>query len=93
MTKITIVNVVATASLNQELDFDKIREAKEVFHDSDVYYGNAAYFKTEGMQGKVSFFLSGKMISVGTKSEKKAVEELNIAMNFLAEKGFVKRFC
>ena len=84
-----IVNVVATASVNMAVDFKKLREYKEIFHDSDVYSGRVAYFKTGQMQGKVSIFLSGKMISVGTKSEVQAQKELEMAKGFLMEKGFV----
>lgn len=84
-----IVNVVATASLNTGVDFEKLRMYREIFHDSDVYGGRVAYFKTEQMQGKVSIFLSGKMISVGTKSEVQARKELEMAKCFLVDKDFV----
>jgi len=36
MVKIEIVNVVATASTNQKLDFEEVRSYKEIFHDTDV---------------------------------------------------------
>ena len=85
-----IVNVVATASVGQELDFDQLRQCKEIFYDSDVYGGRVAYFKTEKMQGKVSMFNTGKMISVGTKSETQALQELELAVSFLVENGFAK---
>ncbi|MDR0493306.1 MAG: hypothetical protein LBH74_06695 [Nitrososphaerota archaeon] len=90
MVKIQIVNVVATASVNQPMDFEELRTYGEIFHNSDVYYGRVAYFKTNQMQGKVSIFLSGKMISVGTKSEEQANKELQLAKQFLFDKGFIK---
>ena len=90
MSKIEIVNVVATASLNQQIDFDELRKFREILHDSDVYGGRVAYFKTARMKGKVSIFLSGKMISVGTKSEVQAFKELDVAQQFLSKKGLVK---
>jgi TATA-box binding protein (TBP) (component of TFIID and TFIIIB) len=90
MTKAEIVNVIATASINQEMDFDALRQAKEIFHDSDVYGGRVAYFKKAGMQGKVSIFASGKLISIGTKSESQAFNELETTATFLAEKKFAK---
>lgn len=95
LAKISIVNVVATASLGQELDFSELREFKEIFHDSDVYGGRVAYFKTCEMEGRVSLFSSGKMISVGTKSEQRAFHELKHAMSFLVENGFARalRLC
>jgi TATA-box binding protein (TBP) (component of TFIID and TFIIIB) len=90
MVKVKIVNVVATASVNQPMDFEVLRKCKEIFHDSDVYGGRVAYFKPESLQGRVSIFLSGKMISVGTKSEKQAQTELHMAKQFLLDKGFIK---
>jgi TATA-box binding protein (TBP) (component of TFIID and TFIIIB) len=90
MVKTAIVNVVATASVDQKLDFEKLRKFKEIFHDSNVYGGRVAYFKTAFMEGRVSIFASGKMISVGTKSERKAFCELKSTMKFLVDKGFVR---
>src|SRR3990170_2847547 len=90
MTQTKIVNVVATASVNQELDLHELRQHKEIFHDSKVYGGRVAYFKTPKMKGKVSIFPSGKMISVGTRTGKNALRELKMAMKFLIEKGFAK---
>jgi TATA-box binding protein (TBP) (component of TFIID and TFIIIB) len=90
LVKVTIVNVVATASLNQPMDFEELRRYGEIFHDSDVYSGRVAYFKTKQMQGRVSIFSSGKMISVGTKNETQAQKELQLAKQFLVEKGLIK---
>ena len=91
MIKTAIVNVVMTASLNQTLDFDEIRKFREIFHDTEVYGGRVAYFKTSNMGGRVSLFPSGKMISVGTRSEKRAFSELNQAMRFLVQIGSIKK--
>jgi transcription initiation factor TFIID TATA-box-binding protein len=90
VTKTEIVNVVATASIDQQVDFDQLRKHKEIFHDSDVYGGRVAYYKTAKMQGRVSIFISGKMISVGTKSETQAAKELELAKQFLIQNGFAK---
>lgn len=87
----SIVNVVATANLQQNVDFELIRQYPEIFHDSDVYSGRVAYFKEKRMEGKVSIFHSGKMISVGTKTEEEAHKELQMAANYLAEKGALKK--
>lgn len=89
MTKTTIVNVVATAALNQEIDLAELRQFKEIFYDSEVYGGRVAYFKTGTMQDKVTIFTSGKMISVGTRSEDAAFHELEAAKEFLVKKGIV----
>lgn len=91
MFALRIVNVVATATLNQEIDFEELRKEPEVFHDSNVYGGRVAYFKDKGMQGKVSIFISGKLISVGTKSEEQASIELEHVAKFLVEKGFINQ--
>jgi transcription initiation factor TFIID TATA-box-binding protein len=91
MVRTAVVNVVATASLDQELDFCEMSKFKEIFHDSDVYGGRVAYFKTSDMEGRVSLFASGKMISVGTKSEQEASQELESAMLFLVERSLVKK--
>lgn len=90
MTKTEIVNVVATAALNQEIDLEEIRKFEGFFHDSDVYGGRVAYFKTNKMEGKVSIFSSGKLISVGTKSEDAAFRELETTKNLLVKKGLIK---
>lgn len=89
MIKTAIVNVVATAALNQRLDLGELGKLEEILHDSEIYGGLAAYF-TSGIRGKVSIFASGKMISIGTKSEKEAVYELEYVKRFLIEKGFIK---
>ncbi len=90
MAKVDIVNVVATASLNQPINFNELAKCKEIIYSSNIYCGRVAYFKTEKMEGKVSIFASGKMISAGTKSESKAFGELVFTMNFLAAEGLVK---
>jgi transcription initiation factor TFIID TATA-box-binding protein len=91
LVKSKIVNVVATASLDLPMDFEELRKYREIFHDSDVYGGRVAYFKTAEMEGKVSIFLSGKMISVGTKSEAQAFKELKLARSFLVKKKLAKK--
>jgi len=72
MTNVKIVNVVATATLNQCMDFSKLNQFVEITHNLHTYQGRVAYFKASKMEGKVSIFKSGKMISVGTKSEAQA---------------------
>ena len=90
MIETRIVNVVVTAFLNQKPDFEELRKCKEIFQDPEVYGGRVAYFKKEKMQGSVSIFTSGKMIGVGTKSEREAFNELETTVQFLAEKGYIK---
>jgi transcription initiation factor TFIID TATA-box-binding protein len=90
MVKTEIVNVVATASLDQGIPLDVLSKFPEILYNSEVYGGRVAYFKTNRMEGKVSIFSSGKMISVGTKSEKQAFKELEQAKKFLIEKELAK---
>jgi transcription initiation factor TFIID TATA-box-binding protein len=90
MTKAGVVNVVATATLNQKLNLDEIAKFKGILRDPNIYGGRVAYFKCSNMRGKVSIFASGKMISTGTISEEQARRELEYAKEFLVKRGFVK---
>lgn len=80
-----IVNVVATAALDRTMDLESLHElfSHAVIHDQDIYGGRVAYFKSKNMEGKVSIFTSGKMISVGTKSVEKAIRELKLVATTL----------
>jgi len=76
-----IVNVVATASLDCPIDLEllpKLFPGKVIYEPTAYHPPAPAYFKSEDMEGKVSIFPSGKMISVGTRSENRAREELLI---------------
>ena len=90
--KISIVNVVATAALDRRVDLEYLTDLfpHEVIHAQEIYGGRAAYFKSGRMQGKVSIFPSGKMISVGTKSEERAKQELVLVASRLQKKGIAK---
>lgn len=90
--KIVIVNVVATAGLDRIVDLGSLKKSfpYEVVHDSEIYGGRTAYFKSNKMQGKVSIFSSGKMISVGTKSREEAIQELFLVASQLERKGIAK---
>jgi transcription initiation factor TFIID TATA-box-binding protein len=88
--KIAIINVVATAALNQRIDFNKLTKLREILYDPKIYSGRVAYFKSHNMRGKVSIFASGKMISIGTKSEEEAVRELEYVKDFLVKKDLIK---
>lgn len=91
MIKTEIVNVVATASLGTPIDLGNLTQCAEIVYSPFIYRGKVAYLKTKNMCGKVSIFQSGKMISVGTKSETKAFKELKLAMSFLAERNLAKK--
>ena len=83
---VKIVNVVATAALVHPVDLASLPFLfrRTVIYDPSAYPPPApAYFKSRDMQGKVSIFPSGKMISVGTKSEEEARQELTLVAKTL----------
>lgn len=90
MVKSEIVNVVATASVEQKVNLRELGRLQGFSHNLDVYHGRVAYFKNARMQGRVSIFSSGKLISIGTKSEEKACGELKAVARLLIAQGFVK---
>jgi transcription initiation factor TFIID TATA-box-binding protein len=77
-TAFKVVNVVATVALDRRIDLDRLRDRipHQVTYNPEKYSGLVAYFKSKNMEGKVSIFRSGKMISVGTKSPERAMKEL-----------------
>lgn len=68
---VSIENVVASASINQKLDLDKIRsEFPDVeYHPMDF---PAAIFRLASPKTATLLFSSGKMVCTGSKSEKTA---------------------
>jgi len=89
MIRTTIVNVVATASLNQKVDLPQIGKLPNVRYDPNLYRGHVAYVKTPTMRGKVNVFDSGTMISVGTTGEEDASNDLQQVKAMLAEAGLI----
>ena len=85
-----IRNVVCTADLAQKIDIAKLAKMPCGIYDDAIYGGRCGYVKTPGMDGRVTVFRSGKMISVGGKSTKKAIEQLNHAKFYLVEKKMAK---
>ena len=73
-----IVNVVSTATLDSPVDIEYLPQLfpNEAVHNEEIYGGRVAYFKSEAMQGKVTIFPSGKIISVGTRSIEDAIHPL-----------------
>jgi TATA-box binding protein (TBP) (component of TFIID and TFIIIB) len=49
--KVSIVNVVATAALGQEVDLDDLGKHGENLHDSEIYGGRVAYFSSPNVEG------------------------------------------
>ena len=69
-----VVNVVMTADLKQHVDLQKVGQLVYGMYDQNIY--PAAYIKIPGMSGKVTVFHSGKLISVGAKTESQAIKDL-----------------
>lgn len=80
-----VVNVVCTATLSRSIKIESLPRLfpNEAVHDQEIYGGRVAYFKSEAMQGKVTIFPSGKVISVGTRSIEEAIKELNLVAKAL----------
>ena len=72
-----IVNVVATAELKQRVDLERLVGANGFQYDEAIYH--CAYLKDTRTNAKVSIFVTGKMISIGTKSIKAASHDLTDA--------------
>ena len=80
-----IRNVVCTANLGQQINVTKLASVPCGIYDEAIYSGRCGYVKTPEMDGRVTVFPSGKMISVGGRSIEKAIEQLNHAKFYLVE--------
>jgi TATA-box binding protein (TBP) (component of TFIID and TFIIIB) len=78
-----IANVVATADVGIRLDLKQLSKDLTISYNPRKYHGIVAYFKDSQTHGRVSIFASGKLISVGTKSEKQAQEDITRTMTKL----------
>jgi len=83
----TVSNVVATADLGQSIDLKAAGKLDRALFDLHIYH--CVYFSGPGLTKKVSVFESGKMISIGTKSEKDAFADLRTVSNELIESGMI----
>jgi len=84
-----IVNVVATADLGQRVDLVQVSHLEHSIYDTEIYGGRVAYLKTPEMQGKVTIFPSGKLISVGTRSPDEAQRNLETTAETLAKSNLI----
>src|SRR5271156_2822177 len=87
--RLEIVNVVSTADLAQTIDLVRVGRLPHCKYDAAIY--SCAYVQSPMMHSKVSVFRTGKMISVGTRHEKRAADDLNFVCDYLAGKGLIKR--
>ncbi len=84
-----IRNVVSTANLNQKVNIVKLSGLSCGIYDRDIYGGRCGYVKTPEMEGRVTIFPSGKMISIGSKSIKKSANQLNNAKFYLVQENLI----
>jgi len=82
--------VVCTASLEQSVDVTKLSELPCGIYDEAIYGGKCGYVKTPEMDGRVTVFPSGKMISVGGRSIEKSKEQINHAKFYLVQKKMIE---
>ena len=87
--KLSIVNLVATAELDQSVNLEHLVNVHGFLYDYEIYH--CAYLKDRRTKGKVSIFSSGKMICIGAKSLEAAKHDLNYAAKRLAELGLISR--
>ncbi len=83
---IEIVNVVASATIDQKLDLNKIQEKfPDVEYHPDVFPG--AVFRLRNPKTATLLFSTGKMVCTGSKSEEIAVKAVNTVVNKLRKEG------
>jgi len=83
---IEIVNVVASATIDQKLDLNKIQEKfPDVEYHPDVFPG--AVFRLRNPKTATLLFSTGKMVCTGSRSEEIAVKAVNIVVNKLRKEG------
>lgn len=88
--EIQISNVVTTADLKQKINIEKLNDYSWGIYDQVSYNGICGYVKTPGMKGKVTIFVSGKMISIGSKTIKDSIDKLNQTKFYLVKENLIK---
>ena len=83
--KYEVVNVVSTADLWQDVDLKSLNNQSWGLYDLDIY--PAGYVKDGDIQGRVTVFHTGKLISVGAKSVRASFYNLAHAKKLLISAG------
>lgn len=73
------------------IDLAKFNDFSWGTYDTDLYRGRCGYVKDEKMDGRVSVFVSGKMISTGAKTLSMSVEQLEHTMDLLSVNKLAKK--
>lgn len=85
---IEIVNVVASATIEQDLDLNEIQKKfPHVEYNPEQFPG--AVFRIENPKTATLLFRTGKMVCTGGKSEKLAIKAVNLVVSKL-RKGKIK---
>ena len=87
--KLSIVNLVVTADLNQRVDLARLTDEGGFRYDPSVY--KCAYFRHRITRSKVSIFPTGKLISIGAKTLEGAGQALQEVMVRLVKLGLVRK--
>jgi len=87
--KLKIVNVVATAEIDQPVDLLKLAPVRGFLYDQAIYH--CAYLKDRQTRAKVSIFSTGRMISIGATSIEEARHDLLHAARRLAKLGIIEK--
>ena len=89
---VEIVNVVASATIDQKLDLYKIQEKfPDVEYNPDTFPG--AVFRIRNPKSSTLLFSTGKMVCTGTRSEELAVKAVRTVVQKLRkEKIRIKKF-
>jgi transcription initiation factor TFIID TATA-box-binding protein len=83
---IEIVNVVASATIDQKLDLNKIQKKfPDVEYNPELFPG--AVFRLKSPKTATLLFSTGKMVCTGSRSEEMAVKAVNIVVQKLRKGG------
>ncbi len=88
--EIRIRNVITTADLNQKVDATKFVNYQWGTYDFESYGGRCGYIKDETMKGRVTVFLSGKMISTGATSVRDSIKQLETSLGKLIQSRLIR---
>ncbi len=82
--EIKIQNTVCTADLNQKINIAEFNRYYFLSCNLDLY--RCGYVKDDSMIGRTTVFANGKLISVGTKSQKEAIKKLKKLVTIVTQK-------
>ncbi len=81
---------MCTADLKQRVNISEFVKMPCGIYDEAIYGGRCGYVKMPEMDGRVTIFSSGKMISVGAKSIKRAKDQLNQSKFYMLQYNMIK---